>query len=375
MRDGQVRLRCDPDAARGLGMHRAPADSRGLVERMELQLGRWTLSSARIAATVPLPRPVPVSTRACRTDSGRLRQALTILVTGFDPPPLRNPSGSRSRPGNMDDRVAGLFAPSSLFAICGPCVIESPEHALQIGRAVAAAGRATGVDIVFKASFDKANRTSGDSYRGPGLETGLETLASVRRQTGLPVLTDIHQPDQADRAAETCDVLQVPAFLCRQTDLLVAAGRTGRAVNIKKGQFLAPTDMRHAVDKVAATGNDRVLVTERGSSFGYRNLVVDFRGIAKMRSFGKPVVLDVTHSLQLPGAAGGSSGGQPEYIAPLARAGAACGVDGFFLEVHEAPARALSDGANALRLDLLPPLLEQVAAMRKLVDSWDARGD
>lgn len=270
----------------------------------------------------------------------------------------------------MDNRLDAVFARKHLFAICGPCVIESPEHTRTIGREVARTGRAAGVPTVFKASFDKANRTSLDSYRGPGLARGLKILAEVRRETGLPVLTDIHEPSQADAAAEVCDILQIPAFLCRQTDLLLAAGRTGRAVNIKKGQFLAPDDIRHAADKVASTGNDRILLTERGTTFGYRNLVVDFRGIARMRAFGWPVVLDVTHSLQLPGAGQGTSGGEPEYIATMARAGAACGVDGVFFEVHEEPAKALSDGANALRLDLLPNLLAQVRAIRELIGQW-----
>ena len=227
---------------------------------------------------------------------------------------------------------------------------------------------------MFKASFDKANRTSINSFRGPGLDRGLAILAEVRRETGLPVLTDIHGPGQAAPVAEVCDVLQIPAFLCRQTDLLVAAGRTGRAVNIKKGQFLAPGDMRHAADKVAAAGSGPIILTERGASFGYRNLVVDFRSVAQMRRFGHRVVLDVTHSLQLPGAAGGSSGGQPEYIAPLARAGAAAGVDGLFFEVHDDPSNALSDGANALRLEMLPAILEQTASIRRLVASWEPAG-
>ncbi len=274
----------------------------------------------------------------------------------------------------MDGRISEALAAERPFAICGPCVIESLGHALMVGRAVAAAAEATGVAAVFKASFDKANRTSESSYRGPGLRPGLEILAEVRRETGLPVLTDIHEPAQAEIAAETCDVLQVPAFLCRQTDLLRAAGGTGRHVNIKKGQFLAPDDMRHAADKVAATGNDRIVLTERGTSFGYRNLVVDFRGVALLRGLGYPVVLDVTHSLQLPGAAGGSSGGQPEYIADLARAGAACGVDGLFLEVHEEPRRALSDGSTALRLDALRGLLAETAAIRRLVASFGDGG-
>ena len=270
----------------------------------------------------------------------------------------------------MDDRVAALFSSAVPFAICGPCVIESRAHALRTARAVALAGQAAGLPIVFKASFDKANRTSLTSYRGPGSAAGLEVLADVRRETGLPVLTDIHQSDQAELAARACDILQIPAFLCRQTDLLLAAGKTGRAVNIKKGQFLAPGDMRHVADKVASTGNERILLTERGTSFGYRNLVVDFRGVAEMLEFGRPVVLDVTHSLQLPGAAGGSSGGQPEYIEPLARAGASVGVSGVFFEVHEDPSKALSDGANALRLDLLTETLARFAAIRRLVDSW-----
>ena len=271
----------------------------------------------------------------------------------------------------MDDRISSLLRSERPFAICGPCVIESREHALQMGRAVAAAGRSAGVSMVFKASFDKANRTSVESFRGPGIETGLAILAEVRHETGLPVLTDIHEPLQAERVAEACDILQIPAFLCRQTDLLVAAGLTGRAVNIKKGQFLAPDDMLHAARKVASSGDGAILLTERGTSFGYRNLVVDFKGLARMRSFGYPVILDVTHCLQLPGAAGGSSGGEPQYIAALARAGAACGADGLFLEVHEDPGRALSDGANALRLDRLEGLLAQVAAIRRLVASQD----
>ncbi len=265
----------------------------------------------------------------------------------------------------MEEQLDQLFGTPDLFAICGPCVIESPEHALSTARAVAAAGRTAGVPIVFKASFDKANRTSVSSYRGPGMALGLEVLAAVRAECGRPVLTDIHEPDQAEAVAEVCDVLQIPAFLCRQTDLLIAAGRTGCVVNIKKGQFLAPGDMRYAVDKVTSTGNERILLTERGSSFGYRNLVVDFRGVVEMRSLGFPVVLDVTHSLQLPGAQGGSTGGLPQYIEPLARAGAAVGVSGLFCEVHEDPPRALSDGANALRLDLLPSLFRSAQALHR----------
>ncbi len=269
-----------------------------------------------------------------------------------------------------DDRISPLLSAERPFAICGPCVIESGDHVMSLGRAVASAAKAAGVAVAFKASFDKANRTSVASYRGPGMERGLEILDAVRRATGLPVLTDIHEPSQAEPVAETCDILQIPAFLCRQTDLLTAAGRTGRAVNIKKGQFLAPEDIGHAAEKVASTGNDRILLTERGTSFGYRNLVVDFRGMARMRALGYPVVLDVTHSVQLPGAAGASSSGEPEFVGILARAGAACGADGVFLEVHEDPPRALSDRATALRLDRLQALLAEVASIRRLVASF-----
>ena len=273
----------------------------------------------------------------------------------------------------MDDRTTHLFAKRRLFVIGGPCVIESAEHALQIGHALAEAANSAGLDAVFKASFDKANRTSQSSYRGLGLQQGLEALRDVRKETGLPVLTDIHEPAQAAAVAEVCDILQIPAFLCRQTDLLVAAGRTGRVVNIKKGQFMAPEDMQYAADKVASCGNRRILLTERGTSFGYRDLVVDFRASAKMSALGYPVVLDVTHSLQQPGAAGGTSGGQPQFIELLARAGAAAGFDGLFLEVHEDPGRALSDGATALQLDLLPELLARVAKIWRLVSSFDSR--
>ncbi len=268
----------------------------------------------------------------------------------------------------IDDLVIGQRAPLAL--ICGPCVIESEEHAVSIGQSVSEAAKQAGIPAIFKASFDKANRTSVESYRGPGLDEGLRILHDVKRETGLPVLTDVHEPRQVGPAAEVCDVLQIPAFLCRQTDLLVEAGRSGRAVNIKKGQFLAPSDMRYAADKVASSGNTNILLTERGTSFGYRNLVVDFRGFAVMREIGYPVVLDVTHSLQLPGAGKGSSGGQPAYIEPLARAGVAAGIDAVFFEVHEEPGRALSDGANALRLDLLPQLLERLVALDRLVGGW-----
>jgi len=244
--------------------------------------------------------------------------------------------------------------------ICGPCVIESESHVLMVARRVQEIASGAGFPLIFKASYDKANRSSSGSYRGPGAAEGLRILARLREQVGVPVLTDVHEAGQVAAAAEVCDVLQIPAFLCRQTDLLVAAGRTGRAVNIKKGQFLAPWDMGNAIEKVAATGNRSILVTERGASFGYNNLVVDMRSFSVLRRFGYPVIFDVTHSVQLPGATGKASGGQPEFISPLARAGMAAGVEGIFLEVHEEPARALSDGANALRLDQLPALLAQL---------------
>ena len=249
----------------------------------------------------------------------------------------------------------------ALALIAGPCVIESEEHVHFLAHEI---GRIVG-PFVFKASFDKANRSSVNSYRGPGLKEGLRILAGVR-QAGYPVLTDIHEPSQAGPAAEAVDILQIPAFLCRQTDLLIEAGRTGKTVNIKKGQFVSPRDIRNAAEKVASTGNDKIILTERGTSFGYNNLVVDMRGLAIMREFGWPVVFDATHSVQMPGSAGTSSGGQPQFIAPLARAAVAAGVDGIFVEVHEAPERALSDGANALRLDLLGALWSKLQQIHKV---------
>jgi 2-dehydro-3-deoxyphosphooctonate aldolase (KDO 8-P synthase) len=222
-----------------------------------------------------------------------------------------------------------------------------------------------GVPLVFKASYDKANRTSIKSFRGPGLKEGLKILGAVRDKFGVPVLSDVHDPSQCESAGEVLDILQIPAFLCRQTDLILAAAKTGRVVNIKKGQFLAPWEMKNVVDKMREFGNDRLILTERGASFGYNNLVVDFRSFPIMQSFGCPVVFDVTHSLQLPGGQGSSSGGQPEYIPHLARAGVAAGVDGLFMEVHDNPARALSDGPNALDLSRLPALLEELTAIRR----------
>jgi len=249
----------------------------------------------------------------------------------------------------------------------GPCVIESREHAVDIGLEIAAIAERTGYPVVFKASFDKANRTSIHSYRGPGLTEGLRILAEVKSRTGLPVVTDIHEPSQATPAAEVADVLQIPAFLCRQTDLLMAAARTGRAVNVKKGQFLAPRDMLHVVAKLTEAGGTQILLTERGTCFGYNNLVVDMRGLPMLREFGWPVIFDVTHSLQLPGAGNGVTAGLAEYIDPLSNAGVAAGVDAVFMEVHENPPKAKSDAANALRLDRVEPLLHRLVAIDRIV--------
>lgn len=248
--------------------------------------------------------------------------------------------------------------PSSgtLALIAGPCVIESEDHARFVAREIR---NMVGVEFIFKASFDKANRSSVQSYRGPGIREGIRILNGLKSD-GYRILTDIHEPWQADVAAEVCDVLQIPAYLCRQTDLLIAAGQTGRIVNIKKGQFLSPWDIRLAAEKVASTGNNNIFITERGVSFGYNNLIVDMRSLVIMRSFGWPVVFDATHSVQMPGAAGDKSGGQPQFIEPLARAAVAIGVDALFVEVHEDPAHALSDGANAL------PLMELGGMWRRL---------
>src|SRR5579863_1443295 len=265
----------------------------------------------------------------------------------------------------------GLGAP--LFVIAGPCVIESEVHATAMAERLRGAAEELGVPLIFKASYDKANRSSLSSYRGPGLQEGLRILANIKRQTGLPILTDVHDVSQVGPVAEVCDVLQVPAFLSRQTDLLLAVGRSGRVANIKKGQFLSPREIGNAAEKVASTGNERIILTERGSSFGYQNLVVDMRSFPIMRKFGYPVVFDVTHSVQLPGGAGKSSGGQPEFIEPLARAGTAAGIDGLFLEVHDNPAQALSDGANALPLEKLRPLLQKIQKLAALTREWDAQ--
>jgi 2-dehydro-3-deoxyphosphooctonate aldolase (KDO 8-P synthase) len=253
-----------------------------------------------------------------------------------------------------------------LAFIAGPCVIESEAHAVETALALRDIATRAAVPLIFKASFDKANRTSLSSFRGPGLDAGLRVLAEVAARTGLPLLTDIHEVGQAAPAAEIVDVLQIPAFLCRQTDLLVAAARTGKTVNVKKGQFLAPRDMRHVIAKLEGAGARGILLTERGSTFGYNNLVVDMRALTMMRELGRPVVFDVTHSLQLPGAGEGVTAGLAEYIEPLARAGVAAGVDAVFLEVHQNPAQARSDAANALRLDRFEAVIRQLVALDRI---------
>ncbi len=268
-------------------------------------------------------------------------------------------------PVQLNDITIGGGAPIVLIA--GPCVIESESHAHELAGRLQEIARRVGIGYVFKASYDKANRTSTRSFRGPGLEEGLRVLAGIKSALGMPILTDIHDAAQARAAADVADILQIPAFLSRQTDLIVAAARTGRIVNIKKGQFLAPDDIKHAVAKVTDAGNPRVVVTERGTSFGYHNLVVDMRAFPMMRALGVPVVFDVTHSLQLPGAGDGVTAGQAEFIEPLASAGVAAGVDGVFLEVHEDPRRAKSDAQNALQLDRLEPLLIRLMAIDRIV--------
>jgi len=254
---------------------------------------------------------------------------------------------------------------TDLFLIAGPCVIESRDHAFFMAAELKKITAAHNVPFVFKASYDKANRTSIKSFRGLGMEKGLSVLGDIRQKLQVPVLSDVHEPSQCPAAGEVLDLLQIPAFLSRQTDLIVAAAQTGKIVNVKKGQFLAPWEMKNVVEKMREAGNDRLLLTERGASFGYNNLVVDFRSFPIMQSFGCPVVFDVTHSLQLPGGQGQSSGGQPQYIPHFARAGVAAGVDGLFMEVHDNPAKALSDGPNALDLSLLPALLAQLVEIRK----------
>ncbi len=265
-----------------------------------------------------------------------------------------------------------LGGANPLFLIAGPCVIESEAHARSMAERVAKIAADAGVPYIFKASFDKANRSSVKAYRGPGLVEGLKILAKIRQELRVPVLTDIHEASQAAPAAEAVDILQIPAFLVRQTDLLLAAAKTGRIVNVKKGQFLSPWDMGNVTEKLASAGNRKIIVTERGASFGYNNLVVDMRSFPVLKKLGYPVVYDVTHSVQLPGGEGHQSGGQPEFIEPLARAGVAAGVDGIFLETHDNPAKALSDGSNALPLSELAGLLARLKELGKLVRSWSA---
>jgi 2-dehydro-3-deoxyphosphooctonate aldolase (KDO 8-P synthase) len=271
----------------------------------------------------------------------------------------------RTRTVSIGNVVCGPGKP--LLWIAGPCVIESHDLTLHIADRLKEMATRLQVPLVFKASFDKANRTSGKSFRGPGLEAGLRTLAAVKERTGLPVTTDIHECHQAQPVAEVCDLLQVPAFLARQTDLLFAAGRTGRAVNVKKGQFMAPWDMKHVVTKMAEVGNEKLLLTERGASFGYGNLVSDMRSIPLMQDLGCPVIFDATHSVQMPGAAGDKSGGDRRMVPYLARAAVACGCDGVFLETHPRPDEALSDGPNMIALDDLPGLVECCLRVRRAI--------
>ena len=268
---------------------------------------------------------------------------------------------------------SATFGDGRLTIIAGPCVIESEGHAMMMARECQARARAAGLDFVFKSSFDKANRSSIKSFRGLGMNAGLEILAAIKKELNVPVVTDVHDVAQIDTTAEVADILQIPAFLCRQTDLIVAAARSGRAVNIKKGQFLAPEDARNIVDKARGAGSERVMITERGASFGYNNLVVDMRSFPIMSDFGVPVVFDVTHSLQLPGGKGDATGGLPQYIEPLARAGVAAGVDAVFMEVHEAPDRAPSDGPNMLPLERMGPLLESLRDIHALVSNQKSK--
>ena len=266
---------------------------------------------------------------------------------------------------NVDKGVA--FGGGSLTFIAGPCVIESREMALDLARRLSALARRLKVGYVFKASFDKANRTSVDSFRGPGIDKGLEILAEIRQKFDVPVLTDVHEPWQCKVAAEVCDVLQIPAFLARQTDLVVAAGETGAVVNVKKGQFMAPEDMANVVKKIESTGNRRIVLCERGASFGYRNLVADMRSLLIMRDLGYPVIFDATHSVQRPGGLGTGSGGDGKYAPPLARAAVATGVDGVFMETHVNPKKALSDAANAIAFKDVKALWKQLLAIHGIV--------
>ncbi len=269
-------------------------------------------------------------------------------------------------PHDVDIGPFKVGASHGHFLIAGPCVIESEQLALDTAHRIAEIARAVGLPYIFKSSYDKANRSSIGSFRGPGLQEGLEVLRKVREKVGVPVLTDVHSVEEATQAGEVVDVLQIPAFLCRQTDLLLAAARTGRVVNVKKGQFLSPWEMGNVVTKLEESGNRRILLTERGSSFGYNNLVVDMRAFPILRGFGYPVVFDATHSVQLPGGAGTRSAGQREFVAPLAAAAAGAGCDGFFMEVHPDPDHALSDGPNMVPLHTLKPLLERLVRICRI---------
>ncbi len=278
---------------------------------------------------------------------------------------------SETKPHEIPLHSLRLGGGNPLFLIAGPCVIESESHARKMAESIAKIAANVGIPYIFKASYDKANRSSAKSFRGPGAKEGLRILGKIKSDLKLPVLTDIHEREQAAPAAEVVDILQIPAFLSRQTDLLEAAAKTNRIVNVKKAQFLSPWEMKNVVEKIAATGNNNIILTERGATFGYQNLVVDVRSFPVMKKFGYPVVFDATHSVQIPGGQGTASGGQPEFIEPLARAAVAAGVDGVFLETHDNPAKALSDGPNALPLAQLPQLLTRLKELSTLVRKWD----
>jgi 2-dehydro-3-deoxyphosphooctonate aldolase (KDO 8-P synthase) len=278
--------------------------------------------------------------------------------------------GDMSRPKGVRIGTMTVGGKGSLVLVSGPCVIESPEVTLDIARFLRTLAERLDIPVIFKSSYDKANRTSIESYRGPGINKGLEILKEVKGTVGLPVLSDVHQVSEVEKAAEILDVIQIPAFLSRQTDLIVEAARTQKPVNIKKGQFLSPWDMEHVVTKAASVGNHKLLLTERGTSFGYHNLVVDMRSISVMKGFGYPVIFDATHSVQLPGGRGGSSDGQREFVAPLSRAAVAAGADGVFLEIHPDPGSALSDGPNSLPLDHVEPLVLMLKEIHRM-----ARGE
>jgi 2-dehydro-3-deoxyphosphooctonate aldolase (KDO 8-P synthase) len=317
--------------------------------------------------SVRLNKKLPLVFLTRRPQTLQLPLNLHRLVRSVQEPP-----GAMTEKGQFSVGKIRFGHNAPLFLIAGPCVIESEGHAMMMAEKLGATTRELGIPFIFKASYDKANRSSVSSFRGPGLKDGLKILAKIKKRMGLPILTDVHEVSHVGPAADVCDILQVPAFLSRQTDLLMAVGRSGRVANLKKGQFLSPWEMGNAAEKVAGTGNEKIILTERGSSFGYQNLVVDMRSFPIMRKLGYPVVFDVTHSVQLPGGEGKSSSGQPEFIEPLARAGTAVGVDGIFLEVHDNPAKALSDGTNALPLPQFRSLLEKIKRLATLVREWES---